>query len=210
MKYLTTLALALLTVPAYSSPLPSQTSAHYDADVSTGYLSCEAVINRYGHRSLIHGVGSMLDRPMAIRTCRVAVEAAHKIGLRGEVVRYTIPAWGIQESNWAAAAQGGNTELGPLQIKRQTCVAVIGRPCRAKDGLVIHTIASLRYLDYMRDFGNGSWQEALSAYRVGPGGWRRASRCIRDGGCTEIDTARRITGLSYSGQVQGRAVALSP
>ena len=115
---------------------------------------------------------------MALRTCEVAVEVAHKIGLRGEVVQRVVPAWGIQESNWSAAAYGDAGEFGPLQIKYDSCLDVQADVCVAKDGLIAHLQASVLYLEYARGFGNGSWNDALSAYRVGPSGWSDSVRCF--------------------------------
>lgn len=203
MKYLT-LLLLLCSSPAAALTLPSATEAHYSEDVAAGYAACARVIDIYGHRSLTHGTGSMLDRLWAERSCEVAVEVAHKVGLRGEVVRYYVAAWGVQESNWSAAASGDNTELGPLQIKANTCRDAIGRRCRAKDGLVVHVAASLKYLDFVRQFGNGSWYDALAAYRAGPGAWS----CVRRNSCTESNWAGRRAGIRYSSQVLARVAIL--
>jgi len=202
------LLLLLLMLPstAGAMTLPSPSAAHYVTDISTGYDSCQRAIATYGHRGLVHGPGSVLNRAMAVRTCELAVEVAYKEGLRGDVVRYITPAWGIQESNWAAAAVGDNTELGPLQIKANTCRAVQADACVAKDGVVIHLRASLRYLDQMRGYGNGSWTEALSAYRVGPGGWRGVTDCMRGNKvCEPIDEIRRVQGQEYASAIQNRA-----
>ncbi len=180
--------------------------------ISRGFDSCERIIAAHGYRTLTHGrtAGSIISRAFALQTCKIAVTVAYDVGLPGDVVAYTVPAWGVQESSWASAALGDAGELGPLQIKSTTCASdhVLGRLCAPGDGVVVHVRASLLYLKYMRRFGNGSWAEALSAYRVGPGAWRNANACIIAGGCTADDWIARQEGQRYASAILTRQDSL--
>jgi len=151
-----------------------------------------------------------VDRHLAVGTCQLAVEVAHKLGFSHDVVAFGVPAWGIQESHWAAVAFGDNTELAPLQIKRGTCGSrySIGRDCTYDDDLVTVLRASLLYIDAMHIYGV-TWSGALSAYRVGPGGWAGALRCTaRPKTCTPEDRSRRVSGRLYADSVNTRMVWL--
>ena len=187
---------------------PAASAAHYAPPLVEGWYSCLLAVDRYGHRSPTHRRGSFVDRHIAVRTCRVAVEVAHKLGLPHDAVAYGVAAWGIQESNWAVAAFGSNSEVGPLQIKRRTCRDVLSRDCTYKDDLVTVLRASLLYIDYMHQFGI-TWMGALSAYRVGPGGWMGVRRCVEDPStCTPIDRSRSVSGRMYADSINTRMVWL--